>query len=35
MDKELKDEWEEAKQGVKYVSPLPPDLKPPFDQFPS
>jgi aminobenzoyl-glutamate utilization protein B len=28
-------EWEAAKHGVDYVSPIPPDLKPPFDQFPS
>jgi len=33
--KKVKEEWEEAKQGVKYVSPLPTDLKPPLDQFPS
>ena len=32
--KALKKEWAEAKQGVKYISPLPPDLKPPLDQFP-
>lgn len=28
-------EWKAAKQGAAYVSPIPPDLKPPFDQFPS
>ena len=28
-------EWKEAKQGAEYVSPLPPDLQPPFDQFAS
>ncbi len=33
--KTLRKEWEGAKQGIKYVSPLPPDLKPPFDQFPA
>lgn len=32
--KRVRDEWEEAKQGARYVSPLPPDLKPPLDQFP-
>ena len=31
--KKIRKEWEEAKQGVKYVSPLPKDLKPPFNQF--
>ncbi len=28
-------EWEAAKHGVAYVSPIPLDLKPPLDQFPS
>lgn len=32
---EIKNEWEAAKEGRKYVCPLPPDLKPPLDQFPS
>jgi aminobenzoyl-glutamate utilization protein B len=32
--KKMWEELEEAKQGEKYVSPLPPDLKPPTDQFP-
>ncbi len=29
----LKREWEESKQGIQYSSPLPSDLKPPFNQF--
>jgi aminobenzoyl-glutamate utilization protein B len=28
-------EFEEAKQGIPYVSPLPADLQPPINQFPS
>jgi aminobenzoyl-glutamate utilization protein B len=28
-------EFEERKRGIKYRSPLPPDLKPPLDQFDS
>ncbi|GAI13152.1 unnamed protein product [marine sediment metagenome] len=31
--KKMWEELEEAKQGEKYVSPLPPDLKLPTDQF--
>jgi aminobenzoyl-glutamate utilization protein B len=30
---QIKDEWEFAKQGEHYVCPLPPNLKPPLDQF--
>jgi aminobenzoyl-glutamate utilization protein B len=33
--KTLWKEFEEAKQGIQYVSPLPADLKPPLNQFPS
>ena len=29
----INDEWKAAKEGRKYVSPIPPDLKPPLDQF--
>lgn len=32
--KKMWEELEEAKHGEKYVSPLPPNLKPPTDQFP-
>jgi aminobenzoyl-glutamate utilization protein B len=31
--KKMWEELEEAKQGEEYASPLPPDLKPPTDQF--
>ncbi|MCK5402956.1 amidohydrolase [Candidatus Bathyarchaeota archaeon] len=31
--KKMWDELEEARQGEQYISPLPPDLKPPTDQF--
>ncbi|KON30181.1 amidohydrolase [miscellaneous Crenarchaeota group-15 archaeon DG-45] len=32
--KRAKEDWAERMKGHKYVSPLPPDLKPPLDQLP-
>lgn len=31
--KKIKDEWKENKKGMNYISPLPPNLKPPLSQF--